>query len=226
MLDDKLIEAIKKKNSNFLVTGPPGSGKTYTLLELTRYLINTKKINPKKLLIFCFNRRGSKFIREKTAALIDKSILEIPIETFYSFCTGFISEAKIFLNSEQLIDKNSRNNENNDNFFGDIKILNSMEQWKLLKNVIKNLDKKNYPYTFKYINSNLFIENSFIQEVFDFILRAQENLFTPRELLDKFTPFFNPVLSELVGIYSRYIKELKTTTCIITACCWKRRSVY
>jgi len=210
MLDDKLIEAIKKKNSNFLVAGPPGSGKTYTLLELTRYLITTKKINPKKLLIFCFNRRGSKFIREKTTALIGKSILEIPIETFYSFCTGFISEAKIFLSPEQLINKNSRNNEDNDNFFGDIKILNSMEQWKLLKNVIKMLDGKNYPYTFKYINSNLFIENSFIQEVFDFILRAQENLFTPRELSDKFTPFFSPVLSELVGIYSRYIKELKS----------------
>jgi DNA helicase-2/ATP-dependent DNA helicase PcrA len=47
-----------------------------------------------------------------------------------------------------------------------------------------------------------------MQEVFDFILRAQENLLTPKKLSDKFTPFFNPVLSEIVGIYANYKKEL------------------
>ncbi len=209
MLDDKLIEVVNKKNSSFLVIGPPGSGKTYTLLELTKYLITTKKVNPSRLLIFCFNRRWSKLIRDKTTTMIGGSILEIPIETFYSFCTYFINRTKIFLYRKQFSSDSSPGSMVTDDFFEDIKILNSTQQWKLLKNVIKMLDAKNYPHTFKYVNSNPFIENSYIQEVFDFILRAQESLFTPGELSDKFTPFYNPVLSELVGIYSRYIKELK-----------------
>ncbi|MEA2016310.1 MAG: ATP-dependent DNA helicase [Actinomycetota bacterium] len=203
MLDDSLIDIIEKGKSDSLVIGPPGSGKTYALLELVKYLVNVKKINPEKLLIFCFNRRWSKIIREKATSLINRSILEIPIETFHSFSLSFIAESKSFLY------KGNSGNGNEDNPFEDIKILNSVQQWEFLKEVIKELDGKKYPRTFKYMNSNKFIESSFVQEVFDFILRAQENLFTPEELSDKFTPFFSPLLSELSGIYSRYTGELK-----------------
>ncbi len=209
MLDEKLIKVLEQRGNNFLVTGPPGSGKTHTLLELVGYLVDTKKINPEELLIFCFNRRWSKLIRGKTTSLIGSSILEIPIETFYSFCIRFINRARIFLYKNQLPDKKSCVSMDNYNPFEDLKILNSVQQWEFLKEVIKKLDEKKYPLTFKYINRNPFIENSYIQEVFDFILRSQENLFTSEELLNKFTPFFNPVLSELAGIYSRYIKKLK-----------------
>ncbi len=86
--------------------------------------------------------------------------------------------------------------------------MNAPQQWNLLKDVIEKLDKKNYPLTFKYLSNNSFTSNSYLQEVFDFILRAQENLLTPRELSDKFTPFFNPLLAEIVGIYANYKKEL------------------
>ena len=55
----------------------------------------------------------------------------------------------------------------------------------------------------------MYVANSFLQEVFDLILRAQENLLEPEELLRRFTPHNNPVLSELSGIYSRYIDKLQ-----------------
>jgi DNA helicase II / ATP-dependent DNA helicase PcrA len=217
MLDDRLTDVINRKNSDFLVIGPPGSGKTHTLLELAGYLVNTKKIDPEKILIFCFNRRWSKLIREETTSIINKSILEIPIETFHSFCTSFISRSRVLLHLDRLQNdchngrKNRREDTGKCESFGDLNVLNSVQQWELLKSVIKALDEKKYPYTFKYINHSKFIENSYIQEIFDFILRAQENLFTPGELLDKFTPFFNPLLSEMAGIYSRYIDELRRT---------------
>lgn len=205
MFDDRLIDVINKKSGSCLVTGPPGSGKTYTLLKLVKYLIADRNINPEKLLIFCFNRRWSKLIREKTTSLISQSIPEIPIETFYSFCIRFIEEVKVFFCG----DGKTPGGNNGVELFEDIKILNSVQQWKLLKEVIKKLDKKNYPRTFQYINRNPHIENSYIQEVFDFILRAQENLFTPEQLLKKLTPYSRPLLSELAGIYLGYVEELK-----------------
>jgi len=64
MLDDKLIEVISNKKSNFLVIGSPGSGKTHTLLELTRFLVTTKKINPSKI------RYGDE-VEEKIRKIVD-----------------------------------------------------------------------------------------------------------------------------------------------------------
>ena len=192
MLSFKLKNFINKKNGNFFVIGPPGTGKTHTLIDLTRYLIKYKHIEPTRILIFSFNRRWAKIIREKTAARVESSILEIPIESFFSFCLDFLNKEVTFLNSN----------------IESIEILNSIQQWNLLRDVINNLGKKNYPHTLKYFKSNSFISSSFMQEVFDFILRAQENLLTPKKLSGKFTPFFNPVLSEIVGIYANYKKEL------------------
>jgi len=210
MLDGRLIDIInKEKSSSSLIVGPPGAGKTHILLEFVSHLINKKKISPEEILIFCFNRSWSKLIREKTAFLVKKSMLEIPIETFHSFCTRFIGETKVFLYHERSGNNKFLNSSSGSNLFEDIKILNSVQQWKILKEVIGKLDEKQYPYTFRYVNRNRYIENSYIQEVFDFILRAQENLFTPEELLKKFTPFFNPLLHELAEIYLRYSEELK-----------------
>ncbi len=209
MLHENLLEIIKKGKGNSLVIGAPGSGKTHTLVELVRYLVNTEKVDPGKILIFCFNRRWSKSIREETASLIGRSIPEIPIETFHSFCTRFIAESKNFLYGAKPGNNNSSGDESQDNPFGGLEILNSVQQWDFLKGIIKKLEPKKYPRTLNYVSSNHFMESSFVQEVFDFILRAQENLITPSELSDKFTPFFNPLLSELTGIYSRYLKELR-----------------
>lgn len=133
-----------------------------------------------------------KNIKRKTAEAIGRNIFEIPITTFFSFCIDFLEKSKVDLEFN----------------FNPINIMNAPEQWKLLKDVIERLDKKNYPLTFKYLSNNSFTANSYLQEVFDFILRAQENLLAPRELSDKFTPFFNPLLAEIVGIYANYRKEL------------------
>lgn len=211
MLDDRLLEVIDKNNGNFLVTGPPGTGKTHLLVELTRHLITSKNIKPSRILILSFNRRWSKFIREKTSSLVNKTIMEIPVETFYSFSTEFINRANTLINLKYLSGTNNKAQIENAVGLEDIKILNSTEQWKLLKKVILSLEHKNYPRTLRYINSSPYTANSYIQEVFDFILRAQENLFSAKELSGRLNPYTNPVPAEMVGIYSRYTAELKSS---------------
>ena len=118
MLINRLKKVIDEKSGNFLITGPPGTGKTYILIELAKYLANTKKIDPRSILVFSFNRRWAKIIREKTTVDINRSILEIPINTFYSFCIDFLEKA------------------NAGNYSGEIKVLNSTEQWRMLREVI------------------------------------------------------------------------------------------
>jgi DNA helicase-2/ATP-dependent DNA helicase PcrA len=215
MLDNKILEHLTSKGGNHLIIGPPGSGKTYTLLAIVKHLLDKKNIDPSRILIFTFNRRWSKILREETVKLVNRSIWEIPIGTFFSFCNDFLAwrdlkEARSGGNRIASKAPGSRRPENKKNDFtvDGTNIVNSATQWNLLKEVISVTGQDDYPYSYRYFNSTRYVANSFLQEVFDFILRAQENLLEPEELLQRFTPHNNPVLSELSGIYSRYIDKL------------------
>ncbi len=211
MLAKKDLEYLTSGEGNYLITGPPGSGKTCTLLKIIKYLIRVRRIEPGSILILTFNRRWSKIIREQSAIKIDNSLWEIPIETFYSFCIDFLEFSELYRFSD--ISRQEKYKKeglviSGSNQSGGLRILNSVEQWNLLKNIIKKLDKNDYPRSYRYYNSTDHVTCNFLQEVFDFILRAQENLMEPDTLLRRFTPESFPMLSELSGIYARYTKEL------------------
>jgi len=202
MLHPKLKRFLSQKSGYFLVTGPPGTAKTYSLIELLLYLLDKKQIDPSRILVFCFNRRWAKILRERLAESAERSIFEVQITSFFSFCADFI-EKTFYLKGPAVNEKPPLIDFNNK-----IQILNATRQWKLLKEVIDSLEKKYYPLTFKYMGGNSFVRNSFTQEVFDFILRAQESLLTPSDLSCKLTSSDVPFLSEIAGIYDSYNKAL------------------
>lgn len=224
MLHSKLKSFIEKKDGTFLVVGAPGTGKTHVLLELISYLLKEKNIPPDRILVFSFNRRWAKILREKTSEDRGESLVEIPITSFFAYCAELI-EKNLYLKNlgnniglpEACGKSGHFKNATSDNAdeeaqYSSLKILTAPDQWRLLKDVISGkLDKKNYPHTFRFMESSAHIYRSYIQEVFDFILRAQENLLTPKVLSNKFTPFYNQVLSEIVGIYVNYLKCLKSS---------------
>src|SRR5680860_605121 len=69
-----IFKNISEKKSNYFFTGSPGTGKSYSLINLAAYLIEQKNISPEKIIVFTFNRKTSKYYREEIAGLINKSI--------------------------------------------------------------------------------------------------------------------------------------------------------
>ncbi|MGM0365112.1 MAG: ATP-dependent helicase [Actinomycetota bacterium] len=196
---NKLKQAIQ--DGSVCIVGPPGTGKSRMLVGVLTWLTQEKKVDAGKILVFCFNRRWAKIIREESAASAPKSSLEIPISTFHSFCLDFLRDLKVYGLADNI-------NGNPQNLDEDIIVLNSTQQWNLLAEIMSSLDEKNYPVSTRYVQGSSFTANSYVQEVFDFILRAQESLLTPKVVADRLSPYFSRTLSEIAGIYSRYMKKL------------------
>jgi len=205
-LNEKDLERLVSPEGNHLITGPPGSGKTHTLVRLTKYLIVKKDLDPRDIIIFSFSRRWSKILRELTAAAVGRSMWEIPIETFYSFCIDLLEWYRL----EGYGGGDGRRLQQGGRYGPGkkIRVLNSVEQWNRLAGIVRDVDRKDYPYSHRYVNSSTHVLGSYLQEVFDFILRAQENLLEPGVLLNKYSPERTPLLAELSGIYSRYSRTL------------------
>ena len=67
---------------------------------------------------------------------------------------------------------------------------------------------KKHPKIYRLLSNNNTKEN-ITQEIFDYILRAQENLLSPKQLALKFTPFINKLMHEVNDIYRIYEEKLK-----------------
>ncbi|MCX6346938.1 MAG: ATP-dependent helicase, partial [Actinobacteria bacterium] len=209
-----IFKNISEKNNNYFFTGSPGTGKSYSLINLTAYLINEKNIKPEKLLVFTFNRKTSKYYREEIVGLINKSMGETPILTIHSFCLEFLSNylagnalkkatVNCFETEEQSYEKIFIKQT------GEIKLMTAPQQWELVTSILENLDSKKYFHVCRLLASNEFTRVNIIQEVFDYILRARENLLSPQYLSKKFTPYVNDLMFEINNIYLEYERKIR-----------------
>ena len=68
----KQIEAIQSTDGPVLIIAGPGTGKTYTLVERTIYLIAEKGVKPENIMIATFTEKAAKEIITRITNELDK----------------------------------------------------------------------------------------------------------------------------------------------------------
>ena len=90
-------QAIKTTEGPLLITAGPGTGKTFTLVQRTLYLIQEKGVAPEEIFIATFTEKAAKeLITRITNELAERNISvnvnEMYIGTFHSLCLRIIKE--------------------------------------------------------------------------------------------------------------------------------------
>lgn len=90
VLQEKIIKLSPKERT--IVNAGPGTGKTYTLIEKIKYMVQEQRIPPERILILCFSRAAVQVIRERIEKSFQNSdslykLKKIEVRTFDSFAT-------------------------------------------------------------------------------------------------------------------------------------------
>ncbi len=185
--DELQEKVIRHSRGRLIVVAGPGTGKTQVIIQRIIHLIEAEGVDPASILALTFSRRAAREMREKVALGLSRSFPDIKISTFPSFCLDFVKHNFRVLGYRVAPE-----------------LLTSTEQWRLVRSVVNSVDPDHYPHT-----RNFFAKDGFIQELFDFVLRSQENLLLPEDLARKISPYNQPQLSEMIALYRRYLSQLK-----------------
>lgn len=80
-------------SARVLVDSPPGTGKTWTLIERIKYLVNVEEISPKTILVLTFSRAAAAVIKTRMAGeRANRDFAEMPTGTFHSFAFSLLNQ--------------------------------------------------------------------------------------------------------------------------------------
>ncbi|WP_299302926.1 UvrD-helicase domain-containing protein, partial [uncultured Fretibacterium sp.] len=90
-------EAIAASDGPVLITAGPGTGKTYTLVQRTLYLIEERGVKPESILIATFTEKAAKELitrisNELILRGIAANINDMYVGTFHSICLRLLKE--------------------------------------------------------------------------------------------------------------------------------------
>ena len=72
-------------DANRLVLAGPGSGKTRVIVHRAAFLLRVRRLDPRGLLILCYNRAAALDLRRRLVALVDADARGVTIQTFHGF---------------------------------------------------------------------------------------------------------------------------------------------
>ncbi len=83
-------EAIEKTHGPCIILAGAGTGKTHTIVEKLKHLIQNKIYSPEKIVCLTFSNEAANEMRRRIIPLLEENEKEPTISTFHSFCAELI----------------------------------------------------------------------------------------------------------------------------------------
>ena len=89
--NEKQQKCIENINGKYLVLAGPGTGKTFTLIQRVKNMIE-KGINPETILCLTFSDAATNEMRSRLVKELNKTDIRVNIFTYHGFCNDIITE--------------------------------------------------------------------------------------------------------------------------------------
>jgi superfamily I DNA/RNA helicase/RecB family exonuclease len=177
-------QVLDHERGSLLVTGPPGSGKTWLLRERFARLVEGGT-DPEKVALFTLHRRAARDGREALVRRLGRSLADLPVFTVHGFAFRVVARR-----------------------FDDLgypeppAILSAPEQYALVRRLLAEDTPGDWPRF-----AALLRVRGFAEQVADFVLRAQERLLDPDALDALVERSGKEEYREVSRFYRRYLEE-------------------
>ena len=93
-MNEEQKKAVTYGNGPCLVLAGPGSGKTLTIVNRIKYLIEEYKVRPEEILVVTFTRFAAAEMKTRLAAMMGKKNIPVTAGTFHGIFFEAISERR------------------------------------------------------------------------------------------------------------------------------------
>lgn len=148
-LNNEQNRAVKHLNGPMLVLAGPGSGKTHTLVERIRYMIEAKGIPPSKILVITFSKKACVEMTERFVRLTGEKHYPVTFGTFHSIFYNILRSYRNYTTDSILTPKlkieymkNAIKRLNEDIIVSSSFISDALSKISLIKSMDGSLDEK------------------------------------------------------------------------------------
>ncbi|MDD2465209.1 MAG: RecQ family ATP-dependent DNA helicase [Desulfobulbus sp.] len=95
---EQIVTADQEKN--LLVLAGPGAGKTRVVAHRVAYLLRVARINPRAILVLCFNRSAILSLRQRLRALVGEDMAGVTLLTFHGLSLRLTGQSLVGLDRQ------------------------------------------------------------------------------------------------------------------------------
>ncbi len=90
--NEKQMECIKTLDGTVMVLAGPGTGKTFTIIQRIKYMIEEKKVNPVSVLCLTYSEAAANEMKARLVKEIGAQASGITVNTYHAFCNDIIKQ--------------------------------------------------------------------------------------------------------------------------------------
>jgi superfamily I DNA/RNA helicase/RecB family exonuclease len=183
--DPSQTRVLEHARGALLVTGGPGTGKTTLLLERFARLIEDGA-DPDRMVLLCLSRRGAQSARARLFRRLGRSLPDLPVLTWHGLALRVLGQRFEALEYAE-----------------PPRLLTAPEQYGRVAELLGAESPEDWPTLGRYLGLN-----RFGREVADFVLRSQERLLQPEDLMASAEAAGRADLAEVSRFYGRYVDAI------------------